>query len=302
MLVGPAVEVFLEGGVEALGPQHVFAQHHEAVARLQVGKKPEGVVPNAVGVRHDRLVPEGRAHLLRHVLREAAHHLRRRHPALAVKVERRVLVHKGVEALVHPDPAALVGPHDHRKPGVAELVIGDLEEGAAARIDVAEHDLWVLHALDPPGHVDRVGVWVGRHEVGVKLDGVLRVRGRPLPAGVLVGAEPLFRVKRLGKYRAVPGVGLRRVPDEGTGGCPREVAHPVGLVLPGQAALPVGTGVGGTHFRAVDDHDRLTALARLGQPLALRLREHLVGVLEAPGAAHDHVARHGDVHVEGAVL
>ena len=253
-----------------------------------------------VGVGHDRLVGERRrGEPLPDEFRVSLQALP---VAFVVEGVLGVLVEERVEALVHPGPAPFVGAHHHRKPGVPELVVGDAEEVAPPRLDVAEHDLRVLHPRHDAGHVDGVRVGVGGEEVRVEFDGVLRVRGRLFPARVGLGAEPLLRVEGLSQDRAVAGVGPRGVPDEGLRGRPREVADAFGRVAPGERPAAVGPRAGASHLSLPDDRGRLPALAGLLEPLALGVGQHLARVLEAAGGGHDHLAGHGDVDVEGAVL
>src|SRR6185437_1903401 len=54
-------------------------------------------------------------------------------------------VDESVESLVHPRRAPLIEPHDHGKPGVADLVRGDPEERLALVRDAIEQQPRILH-------------------------------------------------------------------------------------------------------------------------------------------------------------
>src|SRR6185312_4103369 len=60
-------------------------------------------------------------------------------------------VDEGIEAFVHPLVATLIESHDHREPGVAELMRGQREQILASIRVVIEDDGRILHAADGPG-------------------------------------------------------------------------------------------------------------------------------------------------------
>jgi len=81
-------------------------------------------------------------------------------PYAVVELVGLIYIDEGVEALVHPCVAALVGLHGHGKPGVADFVRRYGEEALAPGVDSVEDEAGILHARGKPCHVDASGVWV----------------------------------------------------------------------------------------------------------------------------------------------
>ena len=131
VLVRPTADVLPKGGIEAVRSEHLVAQDDQAEAGLVVRGVAEERPRGAVGGGHDRdFAARERVADVR--LRIAAPVGRVGIAELPV-----VVVHEGVEALVHPRVESFVVADDHREPGVPEFVVGHAVErlrvGAVAR-------------------------------------------------------------------------------------------------------------------------------------------------------------------------
>ena len=301
-LEGPAAAVFAEGEVEGLAPEHGLAQDGQGQGDLAVGVV--AALSQEAGVGHDRLVAAGL-----HVVED---------PLAAGRVARGVfllpvalgdLLDEGVEALVHPAPAPLVVVDDHREPVVPDLVNDHADQAVLAPLGVGpvrlgarplERDHGVLHPAHAAVAAQRDGV--GVFEVApVALEGVRHgVGGVLAPQGLgLVGVVAHGHHGPLadGDAHGVPGVLAR--------GGPGEVAHVLGVELPGPPPLGPALGgrlLGGLGLGGGDHEHGLLGRARLGQPRALGGAEHLGGVLQLAGRGHDHVHRRVEADHEVAEL
>src|SRR5205823_5917818 len=94
-----------------------------------------------------------------------------------------------------------------------------------------------------------------------------------------------------------------RIPDEIGRGRPGHVAHVLGGEVPGERG-PRACGSRGRlpHLRLRDDRDRGVGPDRPGEARTLARREHLHGVGQRARRRNDEAPRHGDGHVEIAVL
>ena len=177
---------------------------------------------------------------------------------------------------------------------MAQLVRGHAEQPAVPGAIATEHDHRVLHPAHRPRDVDGRGVGVAIPFLRVMLDRVACILGRARPVRIR------FRwVERLDQHAVVPA----RVPHEGGRGRPRHVANVPGGEMPRQR----GPGSGGStgrlpHLGLRDDRDGGVGPHRPREPGALVRGEHDRRVRERARRRHDEASRHGDRHVEVAVL
>ena len=206
-------------------------------------------------------------------------------------------IDEGVEALVHPRIAPLVGADEHGKVSVPDLVHRDPEELLALVRGTVEEQRGVLHAADGSPHVDGVGPGIGEPAPGKILDREFEILGRPSPAIVTRARRGIERLSQ--RRLAVGQVDARGIPEKSAGGGKRHVARLVHVEAPGLRPL---RRPGGGHIFGAADRDGLVARARRGQAASFRWGEHVPGIHQNARAGDDHVGRHGDGVVKVAIF
>ena len=189
VLVGPGLDVRTECIVKALWPQDVFAKHHQANSWLHVGNHTK-----VSRVGNVWIVVNSFAAIAGEVAIEIAGLLQARRVFSLVEGIGTVVVDEGIEALIHPGVAALVGADDHREPVVSKLVVGHAPKRFSLGLVVAEVESWVFHATNFCGHIGCSFVREFIPLLGVVFDGCLAVFCRSGP-GILSIA--FHRVGRL---------------------------------------------------------------------------------------------------------
>ena len=194
-------------------------------------------------------------------------------------------VHVLVEAFVHPAVPGLVVGDRHGPPLVASFVVG----GALVGVD----DHGVLHAGAGAVLERHLRELVGEPEPRVELERVAGDGARVGEDRRVAGEE-----KHVHGDRCLPrDCGTSGGPVELLGGGPGKVVDGVRNKVPDQA-ISSGSRLAGADFIGPDDGADLVALEHVGQPLAGGGGQHLLGILQQPGAAHDPAGGHIDADVE----
>ena len=297
MFIGPVVEERPVGFHKSL-PAEDAAQRHEEGGRFVVA----GYEVGLAGV-----MKVGPAHHLAFLFATGGSEVDGPVGVVVVaareEVEPGLIFEEGRCAFVHPAIASLVGADDHGDPHVAQLVRGDIVEGAVAACGIVadeRHHRELHTAADDAAALNRRHVGPGIRDAG---------EGRVIGNGVLLVARGLFPSRGCRAVERIDGrvVGLAvtvAVAHRGTGGFPDGLAHDAegrvsyarGRETPAQAAI---LALSGSRLEVVrpDDLPRRVALVGLSHPLDDVGGEHLVGIGERAGGRHEPAFGHLDGHV-----
>ena len=176
MLEGPGPDVFPKRLVEEIGAHHVISERQQYQRRFSIADR----------AKCARIDVVRRGHEWR--LRSAGSCIRpvsqiERICALAGitrLVGKRIQV--GVDPLVHPRIASLVGADDHREPFMSVLVIDRPEDGCRIVTTVVHHhEHRILHTADAAGHTRRLRIRKWIEQLRILPDRPLRLLGGLLP-------------------------------------------------------------------------------------------------------------------------
>ncbi len=110
VLVGPGLDVGAEGIVKALRAENVFAKHYQSNSGLHVGDHAQ-----VTGIYHVWIVVNSFPIVAGKIVVEITGLVQGRGILSVVEGIGAVVVDEGIESLVHPGVAALVGADDHRE-------------------------------------------------------------------------------------------------------------------------------------------------------------------------------------------
>ena len=260
------------------------AERREHQRRLLIGG--ESVVAGArvVGVPHHRRLGLG-ATGTTVALAESIQHRR-----LGSGVGIGENVHVLIEALVHPTVPRFVVAHDHGPPHMSRFVVG------RARVRVDHHR--IFHTGTRPVLQRELRELIREPELRIELECVTADLTR---LGEQIGTTG--QEQHVHRDRALAGNrGPGRVPHVLLGGGPGKIVDRVGVKTPHESSVGIAHsgGLPRTDFIGTDDRGDGVGLRDFGEAFAGGRGEHLLGVLQHTGAAHDPSGRDVDVHVERA--
>src|SRR5690606_38283927 len=105
-----------------------------------------------------------------------------------------IVIYKRIKAFIHPWIASFITANDHWKPVVSKLMVGNPPKIGPCGFPITETYAGIFHTIDFGCYVygSRVGIF--KPHIGVILNGMLGILGRPAPSIIAI---TLYRIDRL---------------------------------------------------------------------------------------------------------